>query len=92
MNVAAKDSMADNELEETEDNLVNLILEKGRLLASSNKVEGCLVPEAAKKANIPRITAYRTRNEFNESGDVGCNGYKEGMKKILCCDGQHKDP
>ncbi|KAI7899516.1 uncharacterized protein BX663DRAFT_521154 [Cokeromyces recurvatus] len=38
MNVAAKDSMADNELEETEDNLVNLILEKGRLLASSNKV------------------------------------------------------
>ncbi|KAG1206726.1 hypothetical protein G6F35_011149 [Rhizopus arrhizus] len=30
--------------------------------------EGCLVPEAAKKASIPRSTAYRMWNEFNESG------------------------
>ncbi|KAG0755266.1 hypothetical protein G6F24_011945 [Rhizopus arrhizus] len=62
MNVTTKDSMADDELEEIEDNLANLILEEEDFQLK----EGCLVPEAAKKASIPRSTAYRMWNEFNE--------------------------
>lgn len=39
--------------------------------------EGCLVPEAAKKASIPRSTAYKMWNEFNESGGKELPGFKK---------------
>ena len=43
--------------------------------------EGCLVPEAAKKASIPRSTAYRMWNEFNESGSKELPGFKKKKLK-----------
>ncbi|CAO3664015.1 unnamed protein product [Rhizopus stolonifer] len=39
--------------------------------------EGCTVPEAAKKASIPRSTAYRMWTEFNESGGRKLPGFKK---------------
>jgi hypothetical protein len=85
MDVANKDSMANDDLEEIENNLANLILEEEdfQLVQMKNKSyslaqiagfihslqdEGCTVPEAAKKASIPRSTAYRMWTQFNESG------------------------
>ncbi|KAG1370601.1 hypothetical protein G6F61_011897 [Rhizopus arrhizus] len=94
MNVATKDSMADDELEEIEDKLATLILEEKdfQLLQIKYKSyshvqiagfihslqkEGCLVPEAAKKASIPRSTAYRMWNEFNERDGKELPGFKK---------------
>ncbi|KAG0767992.1 hypothetical protein G6F60_003470 [Rhizopus arrhizus] len=39
--------------------------------------EDCLVPEAAKKASIPRSTAYRMWNEFTESSGKELPGFKK---------------
>jgi hypothetical protein len=43
--------------------------------------ESCLVPKAAKKASIPRSTAYRIWNEFNESGGKELPGFKKKRVK-----------
>ena len=43
--------------------------------------ESCLVPKAAKKASIPRSTAYRIWNEFNESGGKELPGFKKKRSK-----------
>lgn len=97
MNVATKDSMADDELEEIEDSFANLILEEEDFqlvqikyksyshaqiagFIHSLQEEGCLVPEAAKKASIPRSTAYKMWNEFNESGGKELPGFKKKLK------------
>ncbi|KAG1378136.1 hypothetical protein G6F61_006108 [Rhizopus arrhizus] len=82
MNVVTKDSMADDELEEMKNNLINLILEEEdfQLVQISLQEESCLVPKAAKKASIPRSTAYRIWNEFNESGGKELPGFKK--KKV----------
>lgn len=90
--------MADDELEEIEDNLANLILEEEdfQLVQISYKSyshaqiagfihslqeEGFLVPEAAKKASIPRSTVYRMWNELNESGGKELSGFEKKLKK-----------
>jgi hypothetical protein len=39
--------------------------------------EGCIVSEAAKKANVSRSTAYRTWNGFNKSGDRKLPGFQK---------------
>ncbi|KAG0746882.1 hypothetical protein G6F57_004815 [Rhizopus arrhizus] len=83
MNVVTKDSMADDELEEMKNNLINLILEEEdfQLVQISLQEESCLVPKAAKKASIPRSTAYRIWNEFNESGGKELPGFKKKRSK-----------
>ncbi|KAI8881191.1 hypothetical protein K501DRAFT_158332, partial [Backusella circina FSU 941] len=94
MNTATKDSMADDELEEVEDNFANWILEEEdfQLLQIKYKShsqvkiagfihslqeEGCLLPETAKKASIPRSTTYRMWNDLNESSGKELPGFKK---------------
>ncbi|EIE86888.1 hypothetical protein G6F46_008772 [Rhizopus delemar] len=48
--------------------------------------EGCTVPEAAKKAIIPRSTAYRMWTEFNESGGRELLDLKKIKDKITVDD------
>ncbi|KAI7902992.1 uncharacterized protein BX663DRAFT_551849 [Cokeromyces recurvatus] len=72
MNVTTKDSMADDELEEIEDNFSNLILEEEDFQLE----EGYLVPEAAKKASIPPFPDLRISvNAVYKHMRTKCNLY-----------------
>lgn len=42
--------------------------------------EGCVVSEAAKKANVSRSASYRMWNEFNESGGRDLPGFQKKKK------------